>query len=158
MEQQPGGEEPLFSIGTVERLTGLTSRQIRYYETKGLIRPRRTPGHQRLYTRAQVERLRQVKRLLDEGRSLQRIVHELLSEERQEADEGVRYATPARFLRRGLTSLYPVREAGELMRLVESRRREEGSGEPEQGETWRGAGGPGRRARGRRRTDGQEDA
>ncbi|MDI3299082.1 MAG: MerR family transcriptional regulator [Bacillota bacterium] len=155
MDRQSGGEEPVFSIGTVEKLTGLTSRQIRYYETKGLVRPGRTPGHQRVYTRAQVERLRQIKRLLDEGRSLQSIAEELASAEQEAAHEAVRYAAPERFLRHGLTSLYPVREAGELTRLLESRRREERAAERESGA---GAGESGRRGRGRRRRDGQEDA
>ncbi|MCL6520900.1 MAG: MerR family transcriptional regulator [Firmicutes bacterium] len=155
MERRSGEGEELFSIGTVERLTGLSSRQIRYYEAKGLVRPARTPGHQRVYTRAQVERLRQIKRWLDEGRSLQSIARELAAEAEAEAEgEAVRYAAPERFLRHGLTSLYPVREAGELSRLLERRRQ----GRARKDEESAADGGPARRRRAGRRKDGQEDA
>lgn len=37
------------SIGQVVRATGLTERQIRYCEEKGLVNPQRTPGGHRLY-------------------------------------------------------------------------------------------------------------
>jgi DNA-binding transcriptional MerR regulator len=52
-------------IGDVARLAETTPRTIRYYEELGLIpepSARRSGGH-RLYTSAQVERLREVKRL-----------------------------------------------------------------------------------------------
>lgn len=58
---------PLFSIGIVQKLTGLTARQIRYYEQHGLIDPARSEGKQRLFSFADVERLMEVRRLLDEG-------------------------------------------------------------------------------------------
>lgn len=37
------------TIGQVARATGLTERQIRYYEEKGYICPARTPGGHRLF-------------------------------------------------------------------------------------------------------------
>lgn len=58
---------PLFSIGIVQKLTGLTARQIRYYEQHGLIEPARSEGKHRLFSFADVERLMEVRRLLDEG-------------------------------------------------------------------------------------------
>lgn len=64
---------PVYSIGVVEKLTGLTGRQIRYYEQHGLIRPQRTKGKQRLYSPADVDRLLQIKELLNQGLSLQGI-------------------------------------------------------------------------------------
>jgi DNA-binding transcriptional MerR regulator len=54
-------------IGDVARLVGTTPRTIRYYEEIGLIPEslkRRSGGH-RLYTQAEVERLREVMRLKD---------------------------------------------------------------------------------------------
>jgi MerR family transcriptional regulator, repressor of the yfmOP operon len=52
-------------IGDVARLVGTTPRTIRYYEEIGLLReaPARPSGRHRLYTQAEVERLREVMRL-----------------------------------------------------------------------------------------------
>jgi DNA-binding transcriptional MerR regulator len=52
-------------IGDVARLVGTTPRTIRYYEEIGLLpeSPTRPSGGHRLYTRAEVERLREVMRL-----------------------------------------------------------------------------------------------
>ena len=52
-------------IGDVARLVGTTPRTIRYYEEIGLLAeaPARPSGQHRLYTEAEVERLREVMRL-----------------------------------------------------------------------------------------------
>lgn len=58
---------PLFHMGSVQKLTGLTARQIRYYEEHGLIHPSRTEGNQRLFSFVDVEQLLEIRRLLDKG-------------------------------------------------------------------------------------------
>ena len=58
---------PLFSIGIVKKLTGLSARQIRYYEQHGLVAPDRTAGNQRLYSFNDVNRLLEIKKLIDDG-------------------------------------------------------------------------------------------
>jgi len=57
----------LFSIGTVMKLTDLTARQIRYYEQHELVKPARTSGNQRLYSLNDVDRLLQIKSLIEKG-------------------------------------------------------------------------------------------
>ncbi len=57
----------LFPIGIVQKLTDLTARQIRYYEQHNLVQPARTEGNQRLFSFNDVERLLEVKRLIDQG-------------------------------------------------------------------------------------------
>ncbi len=57
----------LFPIGIVQRLTDLTARQIRYYEQHALIYPERTHGNQRLFSFNDVERLLEIKSLIDKG-------------------------------------------------------------------------------------------
>ncbi|MGA9876840.1 MAG: MerR family transcriptional regulator [Solirubrobacteraceae bacterium] len=59
-----GTDAPL-RIGDVARLAGTTPRTIRYYEELGLLTgaPERPSGGHRLYTAAEVERLREVIRL-----------------------------------------------------------------------------------------------
>jgi MerR family transcriptional regulator, repressor of the yfmOP operon len=58
---------PPLRIGDVARLAGTTPRTIRYYEELGLlsvpVSPARVSGQHRLYTEAEVERLREVMRL-----------------------------------------------------------------------------------------------
>lgn len=57
----------LFPIGIVMKLTDLTARQIRYYEQHELIQPARTAGNQRLFSFNDVERLLEIKSLIEKG-------------------------------------------------------------------------------------------
>ncbi|CAJ1002547.1 MULTISPECIES: MerR family transcriptional regulator [Brevibacillus] len=57
----------LFPIGIVMKLTDLTARQIRYYEQNGLIQPARTEGKQRLFSFNDVDRLLEIKALIEKG-------------------------------------------------------------------------------------------
>jgi MerR family glutamine synthetase transcriptional repressor len=57
----------LFPIGIVMKLTDLTARQIRYYEQHELIVPARTSGNQRLFSFNDVERLLEIKGLIEKG-------------------------------------------------------------------------------------------
>ncbi len=58
---------PLFPIGTVMQLTELTARQIRYYEEHQLISPARTDGNRRLFSLNDIDRLLEIKDLIDQG-------------------------------------------------------------------------------------------
>jgi MerR family transcriptional regulator, repressor of the yfmOP operon len=59
------GDAPSLRIGDVAKLVGTTPRTIRYYEEIGLLpqEPERPSGGHRVYTDAEVERLREVMRL-----------------------------------------------------------------------------------------------
>jgi len=63
----PGEPEQSLRIGDVARLVGTTPRTIRYYEEIGLLpeAPMRPSGRHRVYSDAEVERLREVMRLKD---------------------------------------------------------------------------------------------
>ncbi|RYL92228.1 MerR family transcriptional regulator [Sporolactobacillus sp. Y61] len=61
---------PLFSMGIVQKLTGLSARQIRYYEENELIHPERSAGNRRVFSFNDVDRLLDIKSLLDEGVNL----------------------------------------------------------------------------------------
>ena len=67
-----GGSEirrnmPLFSIGIVMQLTDLTARQIRYYEEHELISPARTEGKKRVFSLNDIDKLLEIKVLIDHG-------------------------------------------------------------------------------------------
>jgi MerR family transcriptional regulator, glutamine synthetase repressor len=57
----------LFPISIVMQLTDLTARQIRYYEEHELITPARTEGNRRLFSLNDIDKLLEVKDLLDQG-------------------------------------------------------------------------------------------
>ncbi|WP_460039408.1 helix-turn-helix domain-containing protein [Thermaerobacter litoralis] len=57
-------------MGAAERLTGLTQRQIRYYEAKGLVRLARSPSGQRLLTARDIRQLRRIRWLLQQGHNV----------------------------------------------------------------------------------------
>ncbi|MFD1413947.1 MerR family transcriptional regulator [Oceanobacillus jeddahense] len=80
---------PLFSIGIVMKLTELTARQIRYYEANDLIAPERTKGNQRLFSFNDVDRLLQIKDLLDKGLNMAGIKLLLDEEEKEMVTEEV---------------------------------------------------------------------
>jgi MerR family transcriptional regulator/heat shock protein HspR len=59
-------ERPIYMISVAAELVGMHPQTLRMYETKGLVRPQRTPGGTRLYSDADVERLRIIQRLTTE--------------------------------------------------------------------------------------------
>ncbi|MBT2755921.1 MerR family transcriptional regulator [Mesobacillus foraminis] len=61
---------PLFSIGIVMQLTDLSARQIRYYEEHGLISPARTEGKKRLFSLNDIDKLLEIKDMIDQGVNL----------------------------------------------------------------------------------------
>ena len=59
-------DRPIYMISVAAELVGMHPQTLRLYENKGLVRPKRTPGGTRLYSEADVERLRIVQRLTTE--------------------------------------------------------------------------------------------
>ena len=60
------GDEPCFVISVAARIIGVHAQTLRYYERVGLIWPSRTVGRQRLYSMADIERLRRIKALTED--------------------------------------------------------------------------------------------
>jgi MerR family transcriptional regulator, heat shock protein HspR len=59
-------ERPRYMISVAAELVGMHPQTLRIYETKGLIRPKRTSGNTRLYSEADLERLRLIQQLTSE--------------------------------------------------------------------------------------------
>src|SRR5574337_2189338 len=59
-------ERGRYMISVASDLVGMHPQTLRLYENRGLVRPRRTPGGTRLYSEADVERLRIIQRLTTE--------------------------------------------------------------------------------------------
>lgn len=71
--KEDAANTPVYSMGVAERLTGLTARQIRYWEQHGLLVPSRTKGKQRMYSEVDILKLKEIKRLMGEGMTLERV-------------------------------------------------------------------------------------
>src|SRR5579884_2822335 len=58
--------DALYVISVAARLVELHPTTLRKYERVGFLEPSRTPGRTRLYSHADIRRLRQIKRLVEE--------------------------------------------------------------------------------------------
>ncbi|PKB65492.1 MAG: hypothetical protein BZY80_00260 [SAR202 cluster bacterium Io17-Chloro-G2] len=59
-------DEPCFVISVAARIIGVHAQTLRYYERVGLVWPSRTGGRQRLYSMADIERLKRIKALTED--------------------------------------------------------------------------------------------
>ena len=59
-------DRPRYMISVAADLVGMHPQTLRIYEQKGLVRPKRTAGNTRLYSEADLERLRLIQRLTTE--------------------------------------------------------------------------------------------
>ncbi|MCY0878631.1 MAG: MerR family transcriptional regulator [Firmicutes bacterium] len=123
------GEPMLFSIGEVKARTGLTERRIRYYESLKLLTVRRSEGNQRLYSQKDIERLLEIKKLLDSGMSLKAVRAQLLEtpvEVERDAESYFEGKRIAHGQRPRHASLYPLKDRDLILRrLIRDEDREE---------------------------------
>jgi MerR family transcriptional regulator/heat shock protein HspR len=71
-------DRPRYMISVAADLVGMHPQTLRIYENKGLIRPKRTAGNTRLYSEADLDRLRLIQRLTNElGLNLAGVEHVL---------------------------------------------------------------------------------
>jgi MerR family transcriptional regulator, heat shock protein HspR len=59
-------DRPMYMISVAAELVGMHPQTLRIYESKGLVRPKRTAGNTRLYSERDLERLRLIQRLTTE--------------------------------------------------------------------------------------------
>src|SRR5215470_11104849 len=57
----------LYFISVAARMLGMHPQTLRKYERLGLVQPTRTIGSMRVYSRDELERLKLIKRLVDDG-------------------------------------------------------------------------------------------
>ncbi|MFM7694559.1 MAG: MerR family transcriptional regulator, partial [Actinomycetota bacterium] len=73
---------PKYMIGVAAELVGMHPQTLRMYESRGLVRPRRTAGGTRLYSDLELQRLRRITELASGlGLSLQGVEHVLRLED-----------------------------------------------------------------------------
>jgi MerR family transcriptional regulator, heat shock protein HspR len=75
-------DRPRYMISVAAELVGMHPQTLRIYEAKGLVAPQRTAGNTRLYSEADLERLRLIQQLTTElGLNLAGVEHVIRLEE-----------------------------------------------------------------------------
>jgi MerR family transcriptional regulator/heat shock protein HspR len=59
-------DEPCYVISVAARLVGMHQQTLRYYERAGLLAPSRSRGQRRLYSQADIARLREIQGLISD--------------------------------------------------------------------------------------------
>jgi Predicted transcriptional regulators len=120
----------IYPISAVMSMTNLSARQIRYYESQGLVKPARSKGNQRLFTPVDVNDLLMIKDLLDKGLNIDGVKSVLSSGNPVEVasrtifpDINLRSSPRQSFVQK-LTSLYPVNNQEALNNLLIYKRNE----------------------------------
>jgi MerR family transcriptional regulator, heat shock protein HspR len=106
----------LIFISDAARMLDMHPQTLRKYERLGLVRPARTVGSMRLYSRDEIERLRFIKRLVDEAGVNLAGVQQLLSV--AEAMQRIRPLMQPGALQRDSTRRKLMREMDQLATLL----------------------------------------
>ncbi|RQD74420.1 MAG: MerR family transcriptional regulator [Halanaerobium sp. MSAO_Bac5] len=107
-----------------KRRTGLSSRQIRYYDEQDLIFPERSSGNQRLFSESDIKVLEKIKELLAQGNSIETIRSKITAPEIEEdlsEDDYQALDYDDSFNKYGdadLDSLYPVSNRSALLKKL----------------------------------------
>ncbi|MFC0187020.1 MerR family transcriptional regulator [Fictibacillus aquaticus] len=88
--EEPYKDKKVITIGVVRELTGLSDRQIRYYEERKLIFPVRSAGGSRKYSFSDVERLMVIADKIEDGVQTHEIRRELVQESKRSSKAEVR--------------------------------------------------------------------
>ncbi len=88
-----GARRGVYGISVASELVGLGPQTLRLYEARGLLTPDRTDGGTRRYSAADLERVRRIAELLDDGLNLAGIAM-VLDLEEQNAELRTREEQP----------------------------------------------------------------
>src|SRR5664280_208510 len=86
---QPDSDRPLYMISVAAELAGVHPQTLRIYERRQLVSPNRSSGNTRLYSDADIERLRLIQHLTqDEGINLAGVIRIIeLDDERSRLED-----------------------------------------------------------------------
>jgi MerR family transcriptional regulator, global nitrogen regulator len=88
-ENTPYKDKKVISIGIVRELTGLSFRQIRYYEERKLIFPERNEKGTRRYSFSDIDKLVEIANRREEGVQTQEIRKEMKKEREKPVEKNV---------------------------------------------------------------------
>jgi MerR family transcriptional regulator/heat shock protein HspR len=141
----------VFMISVAAELAEMHPQTLRMYEARGLIEPKRSPKGTRLYSQADVERLRRiqemtndlglnlagVERVLEMEQQLERAARRVDALERRAAELQAQIAELEQVRERVGADIVHMRKTGDIIRAADARspfkipvRRDEGDGPP----------------------------
>ena len=65
-ERELHDDDPCYVISVAARMIGMHAQTLRYYERAGLVRPSRSSGQRRMYSPSDIERLREIQRMMSD--------------------------------------------------------------------------------------------
>jgi DNA-binding transcriptional MerR regulator len=83
-------DKKVITIGIVRDLTGLSERQIRYYEERKLIFPERSDGGSRKFSFSDVELLMEIANKIEDGIQTHDIRKQILRDQKKQNQEEIR--------------------------------------------------------------------
>jgi MerR family transcriptional regulator/heat shock protein HspR len=81
MAKRPDPTQPIYVISIAAELAGVHPQTLRVYERKGLLSPQRTSGNSRRYSERDIELLRRIQELTNEGINLAGVMRILALED-----------------------------------------------------------------------------
>jgi MerR family transcriptional regulator, heat shock protein HspR len=117
----------MYVISVAAELAGVHPQTLRVYERKGLIRPHRTAGNTRRYSESDIQLLRRIQQLTEEGVNLAGVVRILALEDEIEEMRGRYESLVEEFERievqlpsRNAMALVPLRDVRRIRRAMKS--------------------------------------
>jgi DNA-binding transcriptional MerR regulator len=87
----PNNTNDFYRIGTVASLTGIAVERLRAWERRYQFSPAHKDGRTRFYSRAQLEILIQIKRLVDQGQAISSVIHLTGEQLKARAEDNTEY-------------------------------------------------------------------
>lgn len=117
-------DQPIYVISIAAELAGVHPQTLRVYERKGLLAPQRTSGNSRRYSERDIEVLRRIQELTNEGLNLAGVmkVMELEEDMARLVRRLERALDEVRRLESQLNEIMDARDASSLVRLRDVRR------------------------------------
>jgi MerR family transcriptional regulator, heat shock protein HspR len=128
MARRPLNQQANYVISVAAELAGVHPQTLRVYERKGLVQPQRTQGNSRRYSEQDIELLRRIQELTDEGINLAGVTrileleHDLLRAQAR-YDRAVQQLENARQeleLVSARSSIVPLRDVRRIRRAMKS--------------------------------------
>ncbi len=131
MSRREEPDQAIFIISVAAELAGVHPQTLRVYERKGLVRPQRTSGNTRRYSQLDIDRLRRIQELTNEGMNLAGVLRimELENEIERLRREAQRLASELQSVRAGIEeerttrdrmALVPIRDVRRIRRALKS--------------------------------------
>ncbi len=124
VRRAPADDQAIYIISVAAELAGVHPQTLRVYERKGLVRPQRTQGNTRRYSEQDIELLRKIQELTQEGINLAG-VERIIELEREVDALQSRYRAALEHLQRmerDMSELMDARNHASLVPFKEVRR------------------------------------